>query len=324
MILFKGMKRNSVRAALLALTAGISACHDDSAFKSVAVERAQPLHRFDHIQSVAYAHDHLVAVGAFGVVINSADGGKSWTRQELPGSPGLIKVVACGNGSFAALEFDGQVWSGTADGSTWKASKIPATDAVLDMTCTADNHLWVVGARGAIFNSADAGATWKDVSLSEDIQLLNVQFPTPNIGYITGEFGRVLATADAGGSWKEVGSLGQDFYPQGQDFRDAAHGTVVGLTGVVMETTDGGKTWAHGKAPTEAPLYGVQYLDDTHAVLVGAAGMAFVRNGHDISPIKGLPVSDMRGMAVTPTQLITVGTAGVNAQALSSLTSSAN
>lgn len=324
MVLVGGITRGSVRAATLTLLVGLGACHDESLFKPVAVEKAQPLHRFDHIQSVAYSQGHLVGVGAFGAVIVSDDEGKSWLRHDLPGAPGLTKVVTCGDGSFAALEFDGQVWSGSADGATWSPSKIPATDAVLDLACTVENHLWVVGARGQIFSSADAGKSWEDKSLTEDIQLLNVQFPTARDGIITGEFGRVLVSPDGGVSWKQAGSLGADFYPQSQDFQTAAHGIVVGLSGVVLETLDGGQNWSHGKAPTEAPLYGVRILDDRHSVLVGAAGMAFLRTGHDMTPIKGLPISDLRGMALTPTQLILAGAVGMNVLDVPSLISSAN
>lgn len=324
MSLFRLLTMGCVRFLVCAVLIVLSACNDESLFKLVNAEKAQPLHRFDHIQSIAFSQGHLVGVGAYGVVTVSLDGGESWARHELPGAPGLTKVVTCGDGSFAALEFDGQVWSGSADGATWNAAKIPATDAVLDLACTADNHLWVVGARGQIFSSADVGKTWEDKSLTEDIQLLNVQFPTAKDGIITGEFGRVLVSSDGGVSWKQAGSLGADFYPQSQDFKSAAHGIVVGLSGVVLETIDGGKNWSNGKVPTEAPLYGVQILDDSHAVVVGAAGLAFLRSGQTMTQIKGLPVSDLRGMALTPTQLILAGTAGVNALALSSLTSSAN
>lgn len=315
-----GKARACARAVLLSLAAALSACKDESGSKEVLAEQAKPIHRFDHLQSVAQANGRLVSVGAFGVVVSSSDEGRTWRRVELQGAPGLVKVSVCGDGSFAALDFDGGLWTSKDGEAGWTSEKIPATDALLDMTCTADNRIWAVGARGAIFLSGDKGKSWDDKSLAEDIQLLNVQFPAAGQGVITGEFGRVLATSDNGASWSAVGSLGQDFYPQGQDFRDALHGTVVGLSGAVLDTADGGKTWTRSKAPTEAPLYGVLDLADGRSVVVGAAGMSFLRQGEQWQPLSGLPMADLRGLAATSSQLILAGTGGVSVLPLSSLT----
>lgn len=311
-------------ALIIAVSLGLSACHSEQAPDAVASEQAKPFHRFDHLQSVTNSNGRLVAVGAFGVVLQSTDQGKSWTRTELPGAPGLIKVAVCGDGSFEALDFDGGVWRSGPDGAAWAQSKTPATDATLDLTCTADNRIWVVGARGAIFLSADQGKSWQDKSLAEDIQLLNVQFPAIGSGIITGEFGRVLVTGDNGASWTQAGTLGQDFYPQGQDFTDAKHGVVVGLSGAVLQTADGGQTWTRTKAPTEAPLYGVMGLTGDRLVVVGAAGVAFVRSGAGSDAqwqqMPGLPLADLRGIATTTSQLILAGTGGVHTIPLSTLT----
>ncbi len=306
--------------AFAALAVLVSACKDDTGSKAVMAEQAKPLHRFDHLQSAVYGHGHLVAVGAFGTVVTSEDDGKTWRRLNLPDAPGLIKVATCGESSFAALDFDGVLWTAPAAAMDWQSAKTPAKDALLDMACAPDGRVWVVGARGAIFSSADKGKTWTDKSLDEDIQLLNVQFPAMGQGVITGEFGRVMATSDNGATWGTVGSLGQDFYPQGQDFKDALHGTVVGLSGAVLDTADGGKTWVRSKAPTEAPLYGVRSLSDGRTVVVGAAGVGFLRAADGTWQALGkLPMADQRGIAATSEHLILAGTGGVTALALSSL-----
>ena len=300
----------AVTCVVALAAAGMSGCEEQGGTKGVAAAKSAPIHRFDHFQAVADSGHGLVAVGAFGVVDVSTDGGANWSRRELAGAPGLIKVAACGDGSLAALDFDGAVWRSGADAAAWTASKVPATDAVLDLACSADNHLWVVGARGAIFASRDGGKSWTDQSLPEDVQLLNVQFPTPAIGVITGEFGRVLLTTDGGAKWGEGGSLGPDFYPQGMDFADTRHGLVVGLGGAVLETTDGGVTWKRDKAPTEAPLYGVVATLPGGPVVVGAAGSVFRRVGTSWRPVGGIPLTDFRGIARTGSGVVLAG-AGV-------------
>ncbi|MFZ8382390.1 hypothetical protein ACO1LY_15175, partial [Staphylococcus aureus] len=93
----------------------------------------------------------MVAVGAYGVVETSHDNGASWTRRELPDAPALIKVAACGDGHFAALDMNGRLWHADAESATWSVAQIPAQDALLDLTCTRDNRIWAIGARSAIF-----------------------------------------------------------------------------------------------------------------------------------------------------------------------------
>jgi photosystem II stability/assembly factor-like uncharacterized protein len=285
----------------------VSACDGKTQGSAVSAEKAKPFHRFDHFQSVAAGDKAIVAVGAMGTIVTSADAGATWTRTDLPGAPGMIKVTTCGNGSFVSLDFNGIVWTAEADAKVWTEHKTPATDSLLDVTCTADNHVWVVGARGAIMASVDNGANWTDKSLTDDVQLLNIQFPSTGSGVIAGEFGRVLTTHDSGGTWTEVGSLGPDFYPYAMDFFDDQHGLVVGLSGSVQETKDGGKSWVRTKVPSEAPLYGVLASAPGGTMVVGAAGTAFRQVSGTWQSIKGLPITDMRGLTVTPTGVFVAG-----------------
>lgn len=287
-----------VAAAVLAVSLTLAGCKPSAQSDAVSIEQAKPVHRFDVLQAVAANGSTAVAVGAFGVVAVSSDGGVTWRRNELAGAPSLIKVASCGDGSFAALDMNGALWRAGADAGAWSRTPVPAKDALLDLTCTADNHLWVVGARTAILGSTDKGAHWSDKSRGEDAQLLNVQFTSSADGIITGEFGAVLVTQDGGANWAKAGSLGDSFYPQGMDFADSKHGIVVGLNGVELETADGGQHWVQHQVPTQAPLYGVHLGADGKALIVGAAGTAFSGSGDRWTKLEGLPLTDLRGLAV--------------------------
>ena len=148
--------------ALVATT--IAACDDDQTANAVAAEQAKAVRRYDVLQSVAQNGHVMVAVGAYGVVETSSDNGVNWVRRELPDAPALIKVAACGDGHFAALDMNGQLWHAGADAASWSAAPIPAQDALLDLTCTSDNRVWAIGARSAIFSSVDDGKTWTNQS----------------------------------------------------------------------------------------------------------------------------------------------------------------
>lgn len=286
----------------------LAACQGEERRGSMAAEAAKAVHRTDHLQSVISNGKVLVAVGSFGAVIVSADGGASWKRTELAAGAPLVRVASCGDGSLVTLDFSGKIWRAGADAASWIASVLPPADAVLDATCTIDNRIWVTGARGLLLVSDDGGKSWTAKSLDEDIQLLNVQFPTASFGVVAGEFGRVLVTHDGGASWNPAGSLGEDFYPQAMHFENDTRGLVVGLSGAVQETRDGGTTWTRTKAPIEAPLYGVLALANGEAVVVGAAGSAARLSGGAWSPVTGLPMTDLRGIAATANGVMLAGT----------------
>jgi len=301
----------SYRLRMLAVALAVlvlGGCQDDQRHGGVAAEQAKSVRRIDHLQSVASNGKALVAVGSFGAVIVSGDDGASWKRRDLAEGGALIKATTCGDGSFAVLDFGGRLWLGTPDGATWAPRDLPPSDAHLDVACAPDNRLWVTGARGLLVTSGDSGKSWTSKSLDEDIQLLNVQFPTPAFGVVTGEFGRVLITTDGGATWAPGGGLGEDFYPQGMHFQNERRGLVVGLSGAVIETLDGGRTWVRGNAPVEAPLYGVLALPGDEAVVAGAGGIAARRAGGAWTPIPGVPMADLRGLAVTGTGLVLAGT----------------
>ena len=289
----------SVAPVLLVATlaAMMIGCDGDQNSNTVAAEQAKAVRRYDVLQSVAQNGHIMVAVGAYGVVETSGDNGATWARRELPDAPALIKVAACGDGHFAALDMNGQLWHAGADAATWSAAAIPAPDALLDLTCTSDNRVWAIGARSAIFSSSDDGKSWTNQSRDEDAQLLNIQFTSAANGVISGEFGHVMVTRDGGRSWADGGSLGDTFYPQGMDFADDAHGVVVGLNGVEQETSDGGKTWTLHHVPTQAPLYGVILGKSGKAFVVGAAGTAFSGLGDQWTAMPGLPLTDLRGLS---------------------------
>lgn len=289
----------------------LSACQDDRRSGGAATEAAKSVRRTDHFQSLVSNGTVLVAVGSFGAVISSADGGTSWTRTALSDGAPLVRVASCGDRSFVALDFSGKIWRAPPSASAWTALPLPPADAVLDATCTPDNRIWVTGARGLLVVSADGGKTWAEKSLDEDIQLLNIQFPTPAFGVVAGEFGRVLTTRDGGASWTQGGSMGDDFYPQAMHFETERRGLVVGLGGAVQETRDGGVTWNRTKAPIEAPLYGVLALPNDEAVVVGAAGSAARLSGGRWSPVTGLPMTDLRGIAATSQGVMLAGTGAV-------------
>ncbi|MFZ5722722.1 MAG: YCF48-related protein [Pseudomonadota bacterium] len=155
-----------------------------------------------------------------------------------------------------------------------------ASSLLLDVARAGD-RLVAVGERGHIVLSDDAGKTWRQVASPVRSMLTTVYFVSPQQGWIVGHDSVVLATADAGESWQvqhyrefsgeepapiedqgidEGAMLDEAEYEDdesaGRDigsrdgvplldvwFADAQVGVAIGAYGLMLRTTDGGKSW---------------------------------------------------------------------------------
>lgn len=240
--------------ALLGLS--LAACEAPLDLAAVEDQRDRPVQRADLFQAAARHLDTVMVVGAMGVVVHSADGGKNWQRSVLPGNPFLIDVSSCPDGSFHAIEKTDGLWTLQPDGA-WSRQPLPDMTEPQAMTCDAANTLWVTGGYSSILHSDDAGANWDTWSLEEDLFLTTIQFVDDLHGFVTGEFGTVLVSGDGGLNWEAASELPDSFYPQSAIFTNPATGWVVGLDGIIWQTDSGGETWQPSPSGINTPLYGI-------------------------------------------------------------------
>ena len=295
------------------LLVAIAACEAPLRLEQVEEAKLEPIRRSDLFQAAASNGEVLVVVGNQGLVIRSEDGGVQWSRQSLPGWPGLIDVKACPNGNLAALAFENQVWMSQDNGATWVARAFESQEEMQGLTCDLENRLWVVGSYSTIISSTDEGKTWHTFSTEEDTIFTTIQFLDRDNAFVTGEFGAVFKTTDGGGHWEPVTILPDEFYAQATYFKDLNEGWIIGLGGAIWHTIDGGQNWALQETATNAPLYGITpsgnelYVVGGEGVVLRLSGEAWVRLDHN-QPIRlflraVLPVGDDK--------LLIAGRAGV-------------
>ncbi|RJG01837.1 YCF48-related protein [Noviherbaspirillum sedimenti] len=143
---------------------------------------------------------------------------------------------------------------------------------------TAGERLVAVGARGVIAISDDRGKTWSQSASPVQSDLVAVHFPTAKMGWAVGHDGVVLHSQDGGKTWQKQldGRLAKNlfvqYYKAGAEsgnaaykaalgaiernyktgptlplldvwFDDERNGFAVGAFGLIIATTDGGRTW---------------------------------------------------------------------------------
>jgi photosystem II stability/assembly factor-like uncharacterized protein len=171
-----------------------------------------------------------------------------------------------------------------------------------------------VGPRGLILLSDDAGGSWRQVSSPVSTDLATVRFAGPSVVWAVGHDAVALRSSDGGSTWERMldgrtvlkllresakGSeqleaeiertMGQsataDVWPAPLlDIRFAADGLTgfaVGGFGLILKTTDGGKTWRSWQSQAENEqryhLYALTGNDDT-VFVAGEQGLVMRLN----------------------------------------------
>ena len=222
----------------------------------------------DHLYGVkALSKSDACAVGAYGAIYLTRNGGKTWESRDSGTRVALFSVDFADAQRGWAVGKSGEILATTDGGKTWTRQKSPidAGKALFKVRAIDAKTVWAVGDWGAIAVTTDGGATWQDRSLPtqrivageradrqenlvlEDVVLYEIVWPDAQHGYIAGEFGTVLATQDGGATWTKR-DLPTEKTIFGMTFKDAQEGWAVGIDGLLLHTTDGGVEWTvqHG------------------------------------------------------------------------------
>lgn len=253
---------------------------------------------------------HGWIVGKGSLILHTADGGRTWARQKsaIPAEKHLFNLdaidanTAWAVGDWGAIEVThdgGETWEDRSLGTiTVKVEEDPARqtstltdDVILYAVSFPDpEHGFIAGEFGTLLASEDAGRTWERRPVGTEKTLFGLRFQTPEKGWAVGIDGIILHTRNGAHSWEvqhgktrteeleELGFMEMLKNPGLYDVDVAGqHGVVVGDTGYLLTTADGGETWTPRELPEKQRLVwmrAVSVLPGTHGFVVGAGGFA--------------------------------------------------
>lgn len=210
-----------------------------------SLEPGPPIERRDEIFAVHFQDEKTGwIVGNKGLMLKTLNGGKNWVRKEKTTEDALYAV------SFV------------------------------------DNEGWVVGQKGTILHSNDGGERWESQESKCESSLMGVCFLDKQKGVAIGEGGIILNTEDGGRSWQqnpldmmsilpeslvERGIMALNFYAV--FFLDESHGWIVGDSGVVLFSSDGGRKWEVLGIGLFPNLFSVFFRDDLNGWAAGQNGL---------------------------------------------------
>ncbi|SFV15284.1 WD40/YVTN/BNR-like repeat-containing protein [Pseudoduganella namucuonensis] len=215
------------------------------------------------------------AVGHGGVVLHSADGGASWTRQ-LDGRQAS---------ALAIRHYEARVAAGDQAGQFLKREQSLAVDGTqpfLDVYFESETTGYVVGTFNRLFRTQDGGKTWTpwmDRSDNPDELHFYAIRGGPHGVYLAGEQGMV---------WR-LDAASQRFVAMRTPYKGTLFGVVsagpggllvFGMRGSLLRTADEGKSWETISTGNPAGITSGTVLADGTIVLVNQAGGIDLSSDH--------------------------------------------
>jgi photosystem II stability/assembly factor-like uncharacterized protein len=150
---------------------------------------------------VARHGDRLVAVGPRGLILRSADQGRTWSRADSPLSSDLVAVNFSDADTVWAAGHDAVLLRSVDAGATWqRVLDGRSTLKLLHDTYQAQAQAGVKGADEMVAEVERSAATSATPGVLPS-PFLDVWFADANEGYVIGSFGLLLRTRDGGKSW---------------------------------------------------------------------------------------------------------------------------
>jgi photosystem II stability/assembly factor-like uncharacterized protein len=194
-----------------------------------------------------------IAVGAYGMVFTTADGGTTWAaaldRVPNPEKKHLYAIRAVGNALYIAGE-QGALFRSADGGRRFDRVASPYRGSLFDLVASAADEVLLLGLRGNLFRSGDAGASWSKVELPSTYTLTGATVLADKSLLLSDEAGTLWKSTDGGRSFAP--SRSQGGFPLSAIVQ-AANGSVIGVgaRGVVVRALAGNLSQEATPAPAQ-------------------------------------------------------------------------
>ena len=149
--------------------------------------------------------------------------------------------------------------------SQWQKLNINTTEWLTSTYFINDSTGYVCGSNGIIIKTTDYGISWNQQDTKTKKTLRSIYFIDENIGIASGYMGIILRTTDSGTTWDIISDTTNYYELNSIHFIDKNYGWIVGgdyiFTSVMLNTTDGGKSWQHKSSITSNELISISPLN---------------------------------------------------------------
>ncbi len=237
-----------------------------------------------------------IAVGHDEVALVTADGGMTWRRTHFaPQAQQPLLDVWCGAGGRGiAVGAYGVYFVSNDYGASWDERKLAVANAKASsedigggfhlnaIAADASSRLYVAAEAGHLYRSDDGGQTWNELPSPYEGSFFGVLPISGDIVLAFGLRGNLFRSEDAGDTWSRIKTGTEAMLDGGTLLGDAGAAgdrgvAVVGLSGVVLVSRDGGRTFILLQQDDRKGLAAVREVEDETLIAVGEAGVKAIR-----------------------------------------------
>ena len=186
----------------------------------------------------------------------------------------LINGLARAGTRVVAVGQRGHVLVSDDQGRSWSQSQVPLSADLVAVSFPDDRHGWAVGHDGVVLHTDDAGATWQtqlDGRRTGALVLEQANRQAATLTAVDPKRAQALLADATRFSEHSIENPWLDVW-----FSDPSNGFVVGAFGMVLRTTDGGRSWESWLHATDNPkglhLYAVRGIG-ADVFVVGEQGL---------------------------------------------------
>jgi len=285
-----------------------------------------PLPQGNTLHSMAFAGATGYAVGDFGTLLKTTDGGSDWTGLPAGTFTNLTEIqaldantIVAGGGCVARRSTDGGA-TFTRIAFTPVESSCPDKSQLEALWFTSAAHGYLALRDGSIFETPDGGTEFATKTGLPGTTVAGgrafptaLRFVTATSGFAATSDGHIFQTTDSGNTWTPVSDTQRQV--NAIAFPTASIGYAVGNGGLLMKTSDGGATWV-AKDPGAAggqAFTSITCADEKLCVLTTGAGTVLARTDDGgatfTTPTPSTAPIFAAGFA-SPTRLAAAGDAG--------------
>ncbi len=232
------------------------------------------------LTSVNFSGDEGWIAGQPSLLMHTSDGGQSWARvplsTKLPGAP--EKIVAIGKDAAEMTTDVGAIYKTSDGGRNWKALVAEAFGVMRSIDRTPDGKYVAVSSTGNFYSTwAPGEESWHPYNRNSSRKLQNMGFAQDGRLWMLARGGQIQFTASPDPEdWQEIQNpeFATSWGLLDLDYRTPNELWVVGGSGNLICSFDGGKTWQKDRDVEDVPanLYKVVFLDSKTGFIMGQRG----------------------------------------------------
>jgi photosystem II stability/assembly factor-like uncharacterized protein len=231
-----------------------------------------------------FNEQHIYALAEYGQLIESIDGGQTFTPLlSWPNIP-FVDMVAAGNKIFSVSNSGGELTFSQDGGVNWSYPVKPNPQVwggLRSLFFIDDNIGFFAGDDGMIGKTIDGGQTWEmkptSYGFGSNKRYNFIYFKDSVNGFAGGSSGVIQFTTDGGETWTE-GSIGSSIELNDCIFLNTNSGIMAAKSGKIFRSADGGSSWAEVVDMGAVSMEDISFLNSDTGFICAANGYVYQTN----------------------------------------------